>query len=336
VSSAPTLKRPLVAGAQGKDVEAIQRAVRRALKERGLPSGNKANGNYGDGTIADVRRWQQARGIQATGKTGQPTLNSLWQYVDGYGVELYFQAVTAKPVPLPSPPLRAGARGDRVRAAQQALWRALGSESGNIRNGVYGDGTVADVKRFLARTHWAGDGTAITAQTWAALWGFMDGYARALASTKPPPSGPAQVRSNLVTLAEIYVRLGGRYLQARPYQRFAPLSAQPLRNDCSGSIGHLFKLAGAPDPFGYGFNGYGYTGSGQSRGRRLAIGATPANLLCGDLLYFGNQGGGISSHMELYLGGGRVFGFGSTPPRIKPWGWSPGWLRTDIGARRYF
>lgn len=57
----------------------------------------------------------------------------------------------------------------------------------------------------------------------------------------------------------------------------------PLMTDCSGFVTCCYKWAGAPDPNGRGFDGYGWTGDMIVTGRQIARAA----LKPGDLLVFG-------------------------------------------------
>lgn len=53
---------------------------------------------------------------------------------------------------------------------------------------------------------------------------------------------------------------------------------------------------------------YGYTGSMYRNGKAVVH---DENLKIGDLIFYGNQGGGIPSHVAVYVGGGKVFSHGS-------------------------
>lgn len=327
----PALKRGLKGGEQGKDVQAVQRAVWAALTEDGVTPRNARNGVYGEHTIADIQAWQRLAGIADTGNTGQPTLDSLWPAMDAYGRSLYFKSKIGAAPALPEGALWQGMSGDRVRALQQMLWRSLEGESVNTRNRTYGDGVVADLELFLEIADLEGDGERCSQSVWESAYGFADAYARELALEAPGGSS-ASVRSELVTHAEWYAREGGSYVQARPYQADVP-ARTPLRNDCSGSIHHLYKLAGGPDPSGREFDGQGYTGTMQERGSRHELGSS---LQAGDCVFYGDQGGGIAAHVVMMLDASRLFTFGSTPPTITTYAayWTSG-RRHDIGARRY-
>jgi NlpC/P60 family len=54
--------------------------------------------------------------------------------------------------------------------------------------------------------------------------------------------------------------------------------------------------------------GGGWTGNMYMNGKRVVH---DANLKVGDLIYYGNQGGGVPEHVAVYIGGGMVFSHGS-------------------------
>lgn len=53
---------------------------------------------------------------------------------------------------------------------------------------------------------------------------------------------------------------------------------------------------------------YGYTGSMYRRGKAVT---KLSSVKIGDLVFYGNQGGGIPSHVAIAIGGGRVLSHGS-------------------------
>lgn len=52
----------------------------------------------------------------------------------------------------------------------------------------------------------------------------------------------------------------------------------------------------------------GYTGTMQHGGKAVKH---KSNLKIGDCIFYGDQGGGVSEHVAIYVGGGRVFSHGS-------------------------
>lgn len=84
---------------------------------------------------------------------------------------------------------------------------------------------------------------------------------------------------------------------------FAPPPNVPNWTDCSGFATWCYKSAGAPDPNGFRYNGYGFTGTMLQNGRKVS----PASLVKADLIFYGSP----VSHVAIYVGSGRVISFGS-------------------------
>lgn len=86
----------------------------------------------------------------------------------------------------------------------------------------------------------------------------------------------------------------------------------PLHGDCSSTVTWMLWDAMAR-PYGVRdlVNGAawraGYTGSQYKRGKAVVH---DKNLKIGDLIFYGDQGGGIPQHVCIYVGGGRVFSHG--------------------------
>lgn len=81
------------------------------------------------------------------------------------------------------------------------------------------------------------------------------------------------------------------YAQVRPIPLEHP-HALPLYTDCSGFATLAYKWAGAPDPNGNHFNGWGYTGT------MLQHGVEVQEPKPGDLIIFGASPG---RHVTIYL-----------------------------------
>ena len=65
----------------------------------------------------------------------------------------------------------------------------------------------------------------------------------------------------------------------------------------------------------------GYTGTQQAHGRRLGV---HEKKLPGDLVFYGNQGGGIAEHVAIYVGDGKVISHGSEGgPFLLAWNYRP-------------
>ena len=75
------------------------------------------------------------------------------------------------------------------------------------------------------------------------------------------------------------------YAQVRPYP--SSPRALPMQTDCSGFSTLAYKDAGGPDPNGFGFSGYGYTGTILSACEHIA----PSECKAGDLIVYGPSTG---------------------------------------------
>jgi cell wall-associated NlpC family hydrolase len=84
---------------------------------------------------------------------------------------------------------------------------------------------------------------------------------------------------------------------------FGPPPNVPNYTDCSGFATWCYKCAGAPDPNGFGYNGYGYTGTMLLHGTKVSL----SSLQKGDLIFYGSP----VSHVTVYVGGGRCVSHGS-------------------------
>ena len=173
-SGMATLRR----GARGEEAEALQQQ----LKALGYYDG-PLDGDFGPGTEAAVKAFQQAQGMAVDGVAGPNTLAAL----GAAGTKP--PAATAPPAvpePAPAPPspqplpeaparvFRNGSRGAEVRKIQEQL-AGLGFYRGPL-DGDFGPGTEAAVKAFQQAQGMAVDGVA-GPNTLAAL---------GAAGTKPP------------------------------------------------------------------------------------------------------------------------------------------------------
>ena len=342
----PQLKRRLQTGCKGGDVTAVQRALYAALNERGAKATNAKNGEYGRKTVNDVKTFQTMVGINPSGKVGLNTFIALWDRsrkdrpagaFDDKGVEMLFRCKLGNPTTLKGDELKVGAKGPHVTALQRMLWRALGADTTNNRGGTWNAGTTKDMRKFYARANFTDRNPEKCSQRdWVALWAFGDDRAKELA--RKVISTPTDViRQHIRSWGEWYVANRSRitYAQIRPYPKTGKL---PMRTDCSGSSTHVLFMAGCKnDPHRRNYDGQGYTGTMYTNGKRIGLGDTKA-LRPGDCVFYGNQGGGIPSHVVIVIGpGDRALNFGSNPPHFVNIGtyWRSN-LRTDVGARRYF
>lgn len=72
----------------------------------------------------------------------------------------------------------------------------------------------------------------------------------------------------------------------------------------------------------------GYTGTQQDHGKQVG---TNEKKVVGDLVFYGNQGGGVAEHVAVYVGNGLVISHGSEPgPFLLRWNY-----RAVNEVRRY-
>jgi len=301
------LKRPIEFGEFGADVLAIQQGLHRAGYDT-----NARNGNWGDKSVADMAAFQKDHGIQPTGMMGQISLDTLWPMMSAAQQEGY-QSYRPQ-APAIHRALYSGDHGDDVRAVQRMLYRSLGGQATNAKNGKYGQKTVNDM--ILFQRSYGIQGTGNMGQsTFTQLWQFANDDDKTQYrghKTPPPPNNEDRIRQALVSAARWSIANAGnsRYRQIRPYPRKLVL---PFLTDCSGSTSCFYCVAGGPDPNGRDFDGHGYTGTQKSNGRRI----DRDNRKPGDLVFHGNTEG--AQHVTMYLGAGRSYSFGSNPPGERAW-----------------
>lgn len=107
------------------------------------------------------------------------------------------------------------------------------------------------------------------------------------------------VRGEIVANALWGVRNAGQihYRQSRPIDGIGHPHKLPLTTDCSGFATDCFNWAGAPDPNGRHYDGYGYTGSMLQACQPVA----KAGVEPGDLVVFGRAPG---THVVIVVGDG--------------------------------
>ena len=116
------------------------------------------------------------------------------------------------------------------------------------------------------------------------------------------------IRKKIVANAKWGVEHAGsiHYEQARPIDGLHQPHKLPLHTDCSGFATDCYKWAGAPDPNGLGYSGYGYTGSLINYMHEIM----KSQLHPGDLIAYGYFPG---EHVVIYIGGGMCVSQGSEP-----------------------
>lgn len=228
------------------------------------------------------------------------------------------------------PSLKYGQRSKAVRAAQNGVARFLdekGIKRENKRNGAYGSLTRRDFARFKRAVGLPAVGKVFGSDAWKALQPWLGEYDRRLIRQHNRAVNLAKARRKAAIIAatkgvgartrvagvalEFYAKRGNyRYRQIRPM--LPPSIFNPVqydRLDCSSSNTKQYQEAGLPDPNGRGYDGQGYTGTMWVRG---SLTRSPQ---AGDLAFYGDQGGGVPSHMAIHVTPTMVVSFGSDPVR---------------------
>jgi len=158
LATPPSARPTLSLGAQGPEVEAVQRRL-----------GVAVDGKFGPMTQAAVQAFQTAAGLPADGVVGPLT----WAALDQGSSASPVATVAARPV------LRQGATGPAVVELQTLLTRAGHSTS---RDGNFGPATHAAVVAFQGRHGLTPDGI-VGPKTWAALVAASPSSSLTLVST---------------------------------------------------------------------------------------------------------------------------------------------------------
>jgi cell wall-associated NlpC family hydrolase len=121
-------------------------------------------------------------------------------------------------------------------------------------------------------------------------------------STVPSSAGgDTALRAAVVDAAVAALSITSGYSNVRPIPSSLQ-AAESTPTDCSGFVTLCYKEAGAPDPNGLGYSGYGYTGTLIEHGRKTS---SPTG---GDLHFWSNPG-----HVAIDVGDGQVIGWGEAP-----------------------
>lgn len=101
----------------------------------------------------------------------------------------------------------------------------------------------------------------------------------------------------------------------------------PPYEDCSSFVTWCYWVSGAPDPNGFGYNGYGNTGTQYPHGTRITLAAARM----GDLIFYG-WSNGEPEHVALSAGNGMVVSNGSEAGPLYE---KATYRRDFVGARSY-
>jgi peptidoglycan hydrolase-like protein with peptidoglycan-binding domain len=218
---------------------------------------------------------------------------------------------------LPSGP---GSKGLRVRALNRALSKA-GFRKWQIFSTVWNPWVTKALKNFQKSR-----GLPITGKydkaTHAKLARFYDAYSIRYMLNSAQMVSPEERKRNgfMAELMYIYNRRWNvHYTQNRPWDTDKP----PYGLDCSSSGEWASMQSGLPNLSGYTSWGYGNTDTQIYRLRRLGRARSLAQAEPGDPVYYGWNGD--PSHVAYWIGGGRVWSFGSYPAKILAWNY-----RTDF------
>lgn len=117
------------------------------------------------------------------------------------------------------------------------------------------------------------------------------------------------------------------YSQARPMLYVEPPGVERYL-DCSAFVTACYREAGLPDPNGWRYEGWGFTGSLWTHGRAISI----AELQPADLIFYGIPWrAGSSAHVVMYRGGGRAYGHGQSAGPLE----HSIFYRPIVGCRSY-
>lgn len=198
-------------------------------------------------------------------------------------------------------PIKYGDHGRRVKALKRAMVKA-GFREHFGHTDTFGIKLRNQLINFQKHHGIVKERGHVGPHTWDKLVPYFkrDGYARWLINHAPAPKDTKLDIRKLIVKNAWYGYYHGasvHYQQRRPM----PLSWDfPIWTDCSGYATLCYYKAGAPDPNGLQYSGYGFTGSMWVHGNRVA---TPS---LGDLVFYYNP-----DHVATYVGGGKVISFGS-------------------------
>ena len=230
--------------------------------------------------------------------------------------------------------IKGGTKGRDVVAVKRALSRAgHGKWLGLKFTPLFGPFAVKSLKAFQRKNDLRADGV-YGKTTHERLARFFEPYEIKLLMAQRKVSGSqggGSARQKIVTSAIFgyNVRASINYTQSWLRMYGVRNKIRPPRiprwEDCSSFATWLYWLAGVRDPNGLGFNGQGWTGTLQSRGRRISLN----QLQPADLIFYGPGG---NSHVTIYIGFGKCISHGSNAgPLLLAYNYRP-----IHSARSYF
>jgi putative peptidoglycan binding protein/NlpC/P60 family protein len=210
--------------------------------------------------------------------------------------------------------VKRGTRGPDAFAVKRALKRkgfgAGLAVGGGKASYTFGPVAVYQLKRFQRKYGLRADGVyGKSTHTKMSYSGGFDAYGKYLMAKAPAATSPiAEKRKAIVATALFGARnkYSIHYTQSwlRMYgvrNKIKPPGI-PRYEDCSSFSTWCYWVAGAADPNGLGYSGFGFTGTLASHGRRVS---TPKP---GDLVFYGPY---PHSHVTIYIGNGMCVSHGS-------------------------
>jgi len=219
--------------------------------------------------------------------------------------------VTAQNLVAPYFLLKPGSRGKPVTALNRGLSRA-GYRRWQQFSPIWNPWVTKSLKKFQ-KDHKLAQTGIYNRETHQKLARYYDAYSiKHLLQASIPKITPEEKKRQafLAELMYIYNRRWNIfYSQRRPFDIFKP----PRGLDCSASGEWGCKYAGIPSPSGYSSYGWGNTWSQKSRLDRLGRRTSTQDAEVGDFVFYGSGG---PTHVAYWIGGMRVWSFGSYPAKI--------------------
>lgn len=248
-------------------------------------------------------------------------------------------AVSRKVVPF-GRQLKFGMRGNDVRAVQRVLAREGVGGTLKGATGIFGVRTRSRVKKAQKGYGLPASGV-YGLQLHAKLAGAFQPFDIFLYTGVNPNESPQhRVRRLIVAACLALYAYGGHMHYTQGPRRMSiirdrlrpPFEGHEIYEDCSSAATGVYWLGGAADPNDRGYDLQGFTGTLWHKGVQVTL----EQAQPGDLVFYKSPSWPTDpfAHVAIFLGGGRVFSFGSEPPRILPVDY-----RTDaygrVGIRSY-
>jgi cell wall-associated NlpC family hydrolase len=215
--------------------------------------------------------------------------------------------------------LKIGAKGRDVRAVQRALRKAGFRPKADKITNVFDAALEAQVKEFQRARGLPDVDGEVGTDTYAALAPHFDAFSRLLLERAAKAGEEATTtRQKIVAAAHCGYANRERVRYTQTAQRMEGVRRRllpptcPEFEDCSSFVTWCYFAAGAPDPNGLAYNGFGYTGT------QIGQGQETSRPKPGDLVFYGHSKTDIN-HVTLYVGNGKVISHGQeSGPQLFP------------------